>query len=254
MSDGARISDDNHVVVRETSDEAAAAIARRLIKSIADLQGSAADRIVSVALTGGRIATTAYQRLAAEGTGSAVDWSRVELWWGDERFVAPDSPDRNDRGALGALRAALPLLDHRIHPMPADDGSHGLDKAAADYATELADTRFDICLLGVGPDGHIASIFPDHPSSRADGDVIAVRDAPKPPPERISLTHQVINRSAEVWFTVAGPDKAEAVAQAVQGAEQSLLPAAGARGRDRTLWLLDRDAASELPTDIVADS
>ena len=101
----------------------------------------------------------------------------------------------------------------------------------------------------MGPDGHVASIFPEHPSSYAEGDVIGVRASPKPPPERISLTLPVINRSHEVWFVVSGADKAAAAKMALLGAGPVQVPAAGVSGRERTLWLLDRDAAAELPAD-----
>ena len=122
--------------------------------------------------------------------------------------------------------------------------------AADGYARELGSTAFDICLLGMGPDGHVASIFPEHPSSYASGDVIAVRSSPKPPPERISLTLPVINRSHEVWFVVSGADKAAAAKMALLGAGPVQVPAGGVSGRDRTLWLLDRAAAAELPRDL----
>jgi 6-phosphogluconolactonase len=109
---------------------------------------------------------------------------------------------------------------------------------------------FDICLLGMGPDGHVASLFPEHPSSYAEGEVIAVRASPKPPPERLSLTLPVINRSREVWFLVSGSDKAAAAKMALMGAGPVQVPAAGVAGAERTLWLMDSDAASELPRDL----
>jgi 6-phosphogluconolactonase len=220
---------------------------------LADLQSRNPDRAPQLALTGGRIATRAYQRLAADGPDSPVDWSGVGFWWGDERYVAADSGDRNDRGALDAL-AALKLVESNIHQMPADDGRLGLDEAAALYAAELADTRFDICLLGVGPDGHVASVFPDHPSFEVSltgaERVIGVRDSPKPPPLRISLTHPVINNSAEVWFTVSGEDKADAVGWAVTGSKP--VPAGRVHGARRTLWLLDEAAATQIPPDLLS--
>ena len=111
-------------------------------------------------------------------------------------------------------------------------------------------TVFDICLLGMGPDGHVASLFPEHPSSYADGRVIGVRSSPKPPSERLSLTLEVINRSAEVWFCVTGSDKAAAARLAFSGAGPIQVPAAGVRGRERTLWLIDRDAAAQLPPNL----
>ena len=234
--------------IKADADAVAEAIAVGLLSRLTELQQQHPERAINLGLTGGRIATRAYQRLAADGPGSDVDWSRVELWWGDERFVAADSEDRNDTGALAALRSALPLDEARLHPMPADDGVLALDDAAEVYAGEFGGTVLDICLLGVGPDGHIASVFPDHPSFEASlnatTDVIAVRDSPKPPPLRISLTHPAINRSAEVWFTVSGADKADAVGWATSGSKP--VPAGRVHGTERTVWLLDEAAASRL--------
>lgn len=236
------------VLVHQGADAVAEALATRLLARLAELQR--AGRTPQLALTGGRIATVAYQRLAAEGANSAVDWSRVDLWWGDERFVAASDDDRNDRQALDLLAEPLHLDPARIHRMPADDGGADLDQSAEDYANELGSTTFDICLLGMGPDGHVASLFPEHPSSYAAGEVIAVRAAPKPPPERLSVTLSVINRSREVWFVVSGTEKAAAVRLALTGAGAVQVPAAGVAGVERTLWLLDREAASELPADL----
>lgn len=238
----------NEVLVHAGPDEVAEALAARLMARLAEIQRDF--RTPHVALTGGRIATRAYERLAAEGARSAVDWSRVELWWGDERFVAADDPDRNAKQALDLLTSPLSLSPERLHPMPSADGGVDLDQAAENYARELGSTVFDVCLLGMGPDGHVASIFPEHPSSYETGDVIAVRSSPKPPPERISLTLPVINRSREVWFLVSGSDKAAAAKMALLGAGPVQVPAAGVSAVDRTLWLMDRDAASELPADL----
>lgn len=237
------------VLVHGGADDVAEALTARLLARIAERQRDF--QIPQIALTGGRIADRAYGRLAAEGRNSAVDWSRVELWWGDERFVSADDDDRNAKQALDVLTPALPLDDSRIHPMPASDGNLSLDAAAEAYAAELGETAFDICLLGMGPDGHVASIFPEHPSSYEQGRVIAVRSSPKPPPERISLTLEVINASTEVWFLVSGEDKARAAKMALLGTGPVQVPAAGVSGRERTLWLIDRAAASELPPDLL---
>ncbi len=227
------------------ADEVAEALAVRLLSRLAELQADGGT--AQLCLTGGRIATRAYTRLAADGPGSAVDWTRVDLWWGDERFVAADDSDRNAGPALALLREPLGLPAERVHEMPASDEGADLDEAAAAYAAELGGCVFDICLLGLGPDGHVASLFPEHPSSKASGEVIAVRDSPKPPPDRISLTLPVINRSREVWFLVSGEDKAEAAVKALTGGEPDPVPGAGAHGTDRTVWLLDSAAASRLP-------
>jgi 6-phosphogluconolactonase len=239
----------NEVLLHPAADDVAEALAARLIARLVDIQR--AFRVPQVALTGGRIATKAYGRLAADGAHSAVDWSRVELWWGDERFVPADDPDRNAKQALDILTAKLPFSPDRIHPMPASDEGQDLDAAAEAYGSRLGATIFDICLLGMGPDGHVASIFPEHPSSYASGEVIAVRASPKPPPERISVTLTVINRSREVWFIVSGSDKAAAAKMALLGAGPVQVPAGGVSGTERTLWLLDRDAAAELPPNLL---
>jgi 6-phosphogluconolactonase len=236
------------ILLHSGPDEVAEALAARLMARLTEIQRDF--RIPQLALTGGRIATRAYERLGSEGPNSAVDWSRVELWWGDERFVPADHPDRNAKQTLDLLAKPLALHPDRIHQMPASDGSLELDQAAEAYARELGDTVFDICLLGMGPDGHVASIFPEHPSSYEEGQVIAVRSSPKPPPERISLALPVINRSHEVWFIVSGADKAAAAKMALLGAGPVQVPAAGVSGVKRTLWLMDRDAAAELPDDL----
>lgn len=225
--------------------EVAEALAVRLLARLAALQAEGGT--AQLCLTGGRIASRAYARLAADGPGSDVDWSRVELWWGDERFVPADDDDRNDKATLELLREPLGLPAERVHQMPASDGGADLDQAAETYAAELGSTVFDICLLGLGPDGHVASLFPDHPSSQEPGDVIAVRNSPKPPPDRISLTLSVINRSREVWFLVSGEDKAEGAVKALTGGEADPVPGAQAHGTDRTVWLIDTAAASRLP-------
>jgi 6-phosphogluconolactonase len=235
------------ILLHAGPDEVAEALAARLMARLTEIQRDF--RVPQLALTGGRIAARAYRKLAAEGPNSAVDWSRIELWWGDERFVPANDAERNAEPALD-LFAPLALDTDRIHAMPASDGGLDLDQAAEAYARELSDVIFDICLLGMGPDGHVASIFPEHPSSYAEGDVIAVRSSPKPPPERISLTLPVINRSQEVWFVVSGTDKAAAAKMALLGAGPVQVPAAGVSGAERTLWLMDRDAAAELPTDL----
>lgn len=241
------MSGEGSVLLHQDADGVAEALVARLSARLVEIQ--AEGRVPRLCLTGGRIATRAYQRLAEAGTRSEVDWARVELWWGDERFVDADSADRNAEPAI-ALLSGLGLTPDLIHPMPASDGGLDLDAAAEAYQRELGDAAFDVCLLGLGPDGHVASLFPEHPSSYAEGSAIAVRSAPKPPPERISLTLDVINNSREVWFVVSGADKSQAVELAMMRTGPIQVPGAGARGRDRTLWLLDRDAAAELPVDI----
>lgn len=235
------------ILVYADADAVAEALAERLTAALAAVQESG--RTPQLCLTGGRIANRAYERLARDG-GSGVTWSDVDLWWGDERFVPADDADRNAKQVLDVLRAPLGLSDARVHEMPASDGGVDLDAAAAAYAAELGAVSFDVCLLGMGPDGHVASLFPDHPSSSAAGDVIAVRESPKPPPDRVSLTIPVINRSREVWFLVSGDDKADAAAKALLTSGPVPVPAAQVEATGRTVWLMDVAATSELPDSV----
>ncbi|PKQ24829.1 MAG: 6-phosphogluconolactonase [Actinobacteria bacterium HGW-Actinobacteria-5] len=224
----------------ELADHAAA----RLLATLIELQADG--HVVQVCLTGGRIAHAVYALLGEQVSDSALDPTRLELWWGDERFVPTGDPERNAGPTLALLAGHFPLDPSRTHPMPSADGVIDAAASAATYAKELGDTRFDLCLLGLGPDGHVASIFPNHPSSEPTTQpVIGVSDAPKPPPERISLTIPTLNESSQVWFLVSGTEKSNALSRSLAG--DTSLPAGRVAGRDRTLWLVDQAAASELP-------
>jgi 6-phosphogluconolactonase len=245
------------VLVHRDPDELAAAVAARLVTRLVDVQSARGE--ASVVLTGGGIARRTLEAIAGSPARGAVDWKRLDVWWGDERFLPAGHAERNETLARAALLDAVPVDPARVHPMPASDGPDGDDPeaAAARYADELARAArpedhgpapaFDVCLLGVGPDGHIASLFPEMPALYDERPAVAVRGAPKPPPTRITLTLPVIQGCREVWAVVAGADKAKAVTLALSGAGPTQVPAAAAQGRDRSLWLLDRAAAGTLP-------
>jgi 6-phosphogluconolactonase len=210
-----------------------------------------------VALTGGGNGNRLLRFLGTQS--GRVDWPKVHVFWGDDRYVAEDDDERNDKQAREALLDHVDIPARNVHPMPAADGEFGNDLAAAALAYEqiLAANaepgdpapNFDIHLLGVGPEGHINSLFPDTPAVRETSRmVVDVEDSPKPPPQRITLTLPAIQRSREVWLLVSGAEKAEAVAAAVGGADPVSIPAAGAIGREHTIWFLDSGAASELPS------
>jgi 6-phosphogluconolactonase len=243
------------VVVHADPDLLAEAVAARLLIRLLDAQ--AGRGLASVVLTGGRVVAKVYQAVAASPARDAVDWSRVDVWWGDERFLPAGDPERNETQARAALLDAVPVDPARIHPMPPSDGPDGPDPeaAAARYAAELAAAarpgsevlpHFDLLLLGIGEDGHVASVFPEHPAAYESRPVVAVRGAPKPPPVRITLTLPAINTAEEVWLIATGPDKADAVGMALSGAGPVQLPAAGVAGVGNTLWLLDRAAAAHV--------
>ena len=245
------------VVIEPDADVLARVVAQALVARLAAAQ--AVHDTASVVLTGGGIGTAVLEqvaRLAAEPVRETVDWSAVDIWWGDERFVASGSDERNLTGARRALLDHVGVSEARVHAIPPSDGQFAdPDEAAAWYAGELAAAaddgadvpRFDVLLLGMGPEGHVASIFPDSPAVTDARPVFAVRDCPKPPPTRISLGFTAINTAEEVWLLVSGAGKAPAVARALAGAATSDLPAAGVHGRRATRWLLDAAAASELP-------
>ncbi|WP_328313563.1 6-phosphogluconolactonase [Streptomyces sp. NBC_00442] len=246
------------LVVHRDKELMAEAAAARLITKVVDAQ--AARGSASVVLTGGRNGNGLLAALASSPARDAIDWSRLDLWWGDERFVPEGDPERNYTQACEALLDAVPLDPKRVHAMPASGGAFGndADAAAAAYAAELARASgpedhgpvptFDVLMLGVGPDTHVASLFPELPAVReTERMVVGVHGAPKPPPTRISLTLPAIRAAREVWLLAAGEDKAHAAEIALSGAGEVQAPAAGAYGRARTLWLLDAAAASELP-------
>ncbi|MBT2385902.1 6-phosphogluconolactonase [Streptomyces sp. ISL-11] len=246
------------IVVHRDKELMAQAAAARLITKIVDAQ--AARGSASVVLTGGRNGNGLLAALAAAPARDAVDWSRLDLWWGDERFLPEGDPERNVTQARQALLDAVALDPSRVHAMPAAGGPYGndADAAAEAYAADLAAAArpedhgpvpsFDVLLLGVGPDTHVASLFPELPGVReTERTVIGVHGAPKPPPTRVSLTLPAIRAAREVWLLAAGEDKATAVAMALSGAGEIQAPAAGAYGRHRTLWLLDQPAAARLP-------
>jgi 6-phosphogluconolactonase len=232
------------------------------------LVGAAGDRLIEtiqaavtargralIVLTGGGNGTALLRHLGTQRR--LIDWSKVHVFWGDERYLPEDDAERNDRQAREALLNHIDIPASHVHSMAASDGEFGadLDAAALAYAQLLAANaepgdpapNFDVHLLGVGPEGHVNSLFPHTPAVRETTRmVVAVADSPKPPPQRISLTLPAIQRSREVWMMVSGAAKADAVAAAIGGADPVSVPAAGAIGRETTLWLLDEGAAARL--------
>jgi 6-phosphogluconolactonase len=234
--------------------ELVAAAGDRLIGAITaaiDARGTA-----FIVLTGGGTGVALLKHIGEHG--GAIDWSAVHLFWGDDRYVPEDDDERNDKQAREALLDHIDVPARNIHPMAASDGEFGLDLDAAALAYEnvLAANapegepapNFDVHLLGMGGEGHINSLFP-HTAAVAETTrlVVGVEDSPKPPPRRITLTLPAVNRSREVWLVVSGAAKADAVAAALSGAQAIDVPAAGAIGTEKTVWLLDVEAASHLP-------
>jgi len=239
------------VEVHESADDLATTVAGAFLRLVAVRQ--AAGDLPRVALTGGTIADKIHREIARLGADSDVDWARIDFFWGDERFVAPDSEERNAVQARAAMLDDLPVDPARIHEIPSTADVASADDAASVYADTLrsvGDDDFDLLMLGVGPDGHIASLFPGFPQLDIHDAITAgVTGSPKPPPERVTLTYPALARSEEVWFVVSGADKAEAVGRALSAQPPDIheLPAAGVRGTVTTIWFIDRDAATQVP-------
>ena len=244
---------DPEVRVLADEDELAAMVAEALVTRLAQVQRDG--EVPAISLTGGSVARAIHRAVAASADRDRVDWSRVDIFFGDERYVPADDEERNVRQSRQDLLDHVGIDPGRIFEVPASDaGYDSLEAAAAAYAEVVREHgrgSFDVMMLGLGPDGHVASLFPGFPQLDVDDAItVAVTGSPKPPPERISLTFPALNRSAEVWFVVSGDGKADAVARALAtgagAADVHDLPAVGVHGQDRTTWFLDRAAASGL--------
>ncbi len=222
----------------------AAAAGARLVGAITSAiatRGHAA-----IVLTGGTVGIALLRHVAAYSPD--IEWAKVQLFWGDDRFVPASDSDRNHRQAYEALLESISIPPANVHAMAPSDGAFGdaIEDAANAYE-ELLPAEFDVHLLGMGGEGHINSLFPGTAAVRETSRlVVAVTDSPKPPPRRITLTLPAVRRSREVWLVAAGAEKADAVAAAIGGADPVDIPAAGAIGSKATVWLLDKAAASKL--------
>jgi 6-phosphogluconolactonase len=205
-----------------------------------------------IVLTGGTVGIGSLAAIAAHPDRDEVDWSQVRVWWGDERFVPAGDPDRNEGQATEALLRHLPLTLDNVFRFPAADGL--TLEAARERFDEilrnefLGEPHFDVVLNGIGPDGHVASLFPGYSHGAAEEFVIAVDDSPKPPPRRLSMTFAALNRGAKVWIVAAGADKADAISRLLSGSPVSETPASGLRGINETAVYLDEAAAALIAT------
>ena len=232
-------------------EELATAVASALLARLANAQERG--EIPHIGLTGGSVADEVHRELARLSHASAVDWTRVVMWWGDERWLPTGSPDRNEVQARAAFIDEVGVDEAHVHAMPASNDGLTLADAALAYGEtvrELGAGSFEVLMLGIGPDGHVASLFPGHPAAEvANAIAVPVEDSPKPPPERLSLTFEAMERSNAVWFVAAGSDKADAVAdsilpRALPGSPEAIAcPARVPRGTVETVWWLDRSVA-----------
>ena len=239
--------------VYDNQDVVAAQAAQRLIEAILETQGQG--KVSHLSLTGGRGGLSVLAAVRTNPQVNEIDWKRVELWWSDERFLKKGDPERNETGAWDALLNHVGLDPARIHPMPDLGGAYGddLDAAAQGYAAELAAAAesgdaplFDVTLLGIGEDAHIASLFPGHKQQFAPATVVSISDSPKPPPQRTTFTMRVINNSKQVWLVAFGDGKADAIKLATSDLPAIEAPAGAARGKDSTVLFCDQAAAAQI--------
>lgn len=227
----------DHIVIAESADfatTAAAAIARLLTDAIAERE------VAHVALAGGSTPRPVYDRLRRR---KDVSWTKLHVYFGDERAVPPDDPASNYRMAHETLLRHVPIPPGQVHRMEAE--RENLEAAAADYA-RLLPKRLDLVLLGIGEDGHTASLFPGSPALAERVETVLPVDGQKPPTKRLTITPEVITSAHATLVMAVGRAKAAAVARALEGPyDPAACPAQLARGG---VWILDRLAAARLET------
>lgn len=249
----------------------AEAIAARTLLTMNEVLDRPDRERVDVAVTGGTDGTAILRAIASSPLLDVVDWRRVHIWWGDERFVPADSDERNEKQARGALFDCLVaegrMDDAQIHAMPADTRDarqradamprqtrDALRHAAAVYQSELLGelgqaAAMDIMMFGVGPDGHFASLFPDHKELLGDDPdvlVTGVDDSPKPPPTRLTFTVPMIARTDYLWICGSRAAKADAMAQTFTNERDMHYPASFADARRQLLWIGDEASTAKL--------
>ena len=234
--------------VLSTVEELNAAVGRAFLARLSTLIDEAeAGSRVNLAISGGAITTSLLPSLLPHV--NQIDWSRVRVWLVDERYVPAGDEDRNDDQAWeGFFHAASGVKFVR---MPTSDasapGAGSLDEATAAFATTwrelMGEHSFDIALIGMGPDGHICSLFPARVDMDEPSPILAIRNSPKPPPERITVSMPIMRACGEVWLTTAGSAKADALGQAFAGASPLDVPVAGVLAPTTRVYLDEAAAA-----------
>jgi 6-phosphogluconolactonase len=223
---------------------------KKIVADVAELGKIGAERFAQMAkeaiaargtftcaLTGGSSAKATYPLLAT----AAVDWSKVHLYWGDERAVPPYHADSNYKLALDALLDKIKIPAGNVHRMKADEPT-----GAEDYERDLPAT-FDLVHLGMGPDGHVCSLFPGHAAlGESAKRVVWINDSPKPPPKRLTVTMPVLHAARAIDVLVAGAEKADAVKAAIEDPASRLPVALAGRGAAKVTWIVDRAASAKL--------
>ena len=237
------IYDDKH-----TLSQHAAEYIMRIAKEAIDLHGH-----FTIALTGGTTPGEVYSLIGCEPFRSHIDWQLVDIFWGDERCVPHNSPESNFYLAQEVLLDKIAIPKSQIHPMPADQ----LDREAASqaYSIEMQNTfdthgipSFDLIHLGMGPEGHTASLFPHQASLHEKHRLVMPVSVPKPPPDRLTFTPPLLNAARNVLFLVTGSEKADALHAVLEGEYQpDEYPAQIVRPTNgEVVWMLDKNVAKNI--------
>lgn len=193
--------------------------------------------VFHLSLTGGTLGTLVSEGLVAKWNQEPGRYKGLHLWWGDERFVPGMSSERNALPVLQKLAQDSPI---HIHQVLSSDSHVDLEVAAKRYSADLFGIEMDLTLLGIGPDGHVASLFPGQWESNEERHAIAVTDSPKPPAHRVSFSMVKINASHAIWLIASGSEKRQAVAKII--ARDDSIPGAHVHGKEETLLFVDHAA------------
>lgn len=208
---------------------------------------------IHIVLTGGSVGIGVLEAIDLD---NKLDWAKIHIWWGDERYVPASDSERNDGQASQALLSRISIPETNIHHVASSDSGLSVEQAAQAYSSEIEQhfgsdrPWFDILFLGVGPDAHIASLFPSREEILASGKTtVAVRNSPKPPPERVSLTLEAINSAERIWLVASGSDKAQAIYSAFTENDPQISPVSAVDGHSETIFFTDEAAAALLMED-----
>ncbi len=237
------------ITVLDTPESIAKTVAEEVlavVKSAIESRGSA-----ELVLTGGTLGIAVLESMRLLSLTAEISWQKVHIWWGDERFVEIDSLERNDLQAVEAFLRHISIPASNIHFPETTTNSSSVNEAADTYTEDLLEhfgsveaIYFDALLLGIGPDGHIASLFPGQDTLDSKSLVVAVTDSPKPPPKRISFSFKTIAKANKIWAFASGTGKAKAIEKALNGAHKHEIPLVGVFARDEQYLYLDKELAT----------
>lgn len=234
------------VVETNSSDELVAEVVQRLVSAIKAKHDN--NQEFHLSLTGGRAGSSINQLLFTAENMELFNPRLLHIWWSDERYLPRGDTNRNDF----SLPVDLPTSGLKHHYVHGPEESASAQESAEKYGSDLhltlttrfcaSNTLMDVCLLSIGPDGHVASLFPGHLALDSTKAITEILDSPKPPPARVTWTYPTINASESIWLIATGAEKKDQVTQVINGADFHLVPAAGVKGKSETMLFVDSEA------------